>query len=537
MVGRRDGAYFGLLVLLAFFYAGFSRPAGIPRSSFRHVIFFIGDGMSIEAEIAASRYLYGSDAGLAWQALPGHAYVATWDVTAYNFNAKLSGRPLYTPAAFSPSLGYNALEEGPVPRPCSIQRDGDHRISHRRGATESASAATAMATGYKTESGRIAWLPGGTSGGRLVTIAEEYRTRRGAAIGVVSTVPFSHATPAAFVSHNLSRNNYYTGFRGLRDLGIADEIILRVKPDVVIGGGHPLFDNPTFDIRKGYISEGLLRTLRSSPDYVLAEREEGVDGGRTLAQAAEKAAAIGKKLFGLFGGSGGNFAIPVPANTPGSPIVRRPGPEDPSLKDATLAALTLLGRNPNGFFLMVEQGDIDWANHDNDFRGMIGTMADLEEAVKGAIAFVDRPGDDVDWTNTVLLVTADHASGGLCLNPGRPLGAGVLPRQVPRPMESGAVAVLEVNGKSKVAPKAAAYRSPYIYPDGEVNYGTGGHSNELVTLAVSAPASLIFLKYKGWWYPGPIIDNTQITAALREALALGAEGFTGRAHSPTIPGR
>jgi len=57
-----------------------------------------------------------------------------------------------------------------------------------------------------------------------------YRNQRKAAIGVVTTVPFSHATPAGFVSHNKSRNNY---------LAISSEIINSVKPEVVIGGGHP----------------------------------------------------------------------------------------------------------------------------------------------------------------------------------------------------------------------------------------------------------------------------------------------------------
>jgi len=523
MVGVRPKAGSGLLVLAALVLAGSSGPSGVSRPVFRHVILFIGDGMSVESEVSASRYLYGSDTGLSWQAFPGHAFVATWDVTAYNANAALAGRPRYTPATFSPSLGYDVLEEGPVPRPCFKPGNGGRRITHRRGATDSASAATAMATGSKTESGRLAWRPGAAPDGRLETIAEEFRALRGAAIGVVTTVPFSHATPAAFVSHNTSRNHYYTGYRGFKGLGVADEIIRQVKPDVVIGGGHPRYDNPTFDDQKGYISEELYRTLHNSPDYVLAERKEGVAGDRTLAEAAAEAVRLGKKLFGLFGGSGGNFAVPVPENAPGAPRVEKPGPEDPSLREATVAALTVLGGNPNGFFLMVEQGDIDWANHDNNFRGLIGTMADLDAAVKGAIAFVDRPGDDIDWSNTVLLVTADHATGGLCLNPGRPLGAGVLPRQFRRLEAPESDAGVEENGTTKILPRSVAYRSPYIYPDGEVSYTTGGHTNDLVTLAVSAPAYQVFLKYKGWWYPGPIIDNTQINAAIRDALGLRRE--------------
>jgi alkaline phosphatase len=485
-------------------FASASCSGAKPAPAYTHVILFIGDGMSVESEVAASRYLYGRDRALAWHALLGQSYIATWDVTAYDSNAKKARRAGYTETAFAPALGYDALREGPRPYPDEGALGSDRPVPAP--STDSASAATALATGTKTASGNIAWRPGDRPSGGLTTIAEEFRARRGGAIGVVTTVPFDHATPAAFVSHNTGRSHYYTGYRGYNGLGIADEIILMVKPDVVIGGGHPLFENPGFDTQKGSISESLYQDLQSSADYVLAEKRAGADGARTLAEAADRAVAQGKKLFGLFGGESGSFTLPVPEDRPGTPRLARPSAEDPTLKDATLAALTVLGRNPKGFFLMVEQGDIDWANHDNDFRGMIATVADLDEAVRGAIAYVDRPGDDIDWTNTVLIVTADHATGGLRLNPSKPLGAGALPEQVARTKEERA---------------AAASKSPYLYPGGEVSYSTIGHTNELVTLAVNGQAARLFLEYEGWWYPGPIIDNTQVNTGMREALGLG----------------
>ena len=182
-----------------------------------------------------------------------------------------------------------------------------------------------------------------------------------------------------------------------------------------------------------------------------------------------------------------------------------------------------------GFFLMIEQGDIDWANHDNDYRAMVGCVADLDEAVRAAMAFVDRPGDAVDWTNTVLLVTADHATGGLLLDLGTTLGPGDLPRQDARveeeaeevPPRTGSDRGVAANG---LAIKKPDYYAPYIYPDEEVSYGTAGHTNELVNLAVAGAAAREFMKLRGTWYPGLIIDNTQINAALREALGLSALG-------------
>lgn len=486
---------------------------GRREPALKNVIVFIGDGMSAGSEVAASRYLYGRDDGLAWHRFPAKAYVATWDVNVYNAKARLAGRPPFSRSSFTPLLGYDARADGPRPRL------GLDEPPYPPGpATDSASAATALATGHKTDAGNIAWLPGDPPDGALPTIAEDLRAARRASIGVVTTVPFNHATPAAFVSHNTSRNNYYTGYRGYKGMGLAEEIVFRTKPEVVIGGGHPLFDNPGFDPKKGYVPRSLYLSLRASTEYLLVERRVGQDGGRAVADGAAAAAREGRKLFGLFGGPGGGFEVPVAEDRPGAPLVRPATEENPSLAEATLAALDYLGRDADGFFLVVEQGDIDWANHDNNYRAMIGSAADLDGAVRAALSFVDRPGDGVDWTNTVLLVTADHATGGLRLAPGKTLGAGDLPRQEDRlAPPPGSDRGIAPNG---TALKSPVYLSPAVYPDGEVSYATAGHTNELVGLAATGAAARSFLSYRGTWYPGLIIDNTQINAALRKALGL-----------------
>jgi len=89
----------------------------------------------------------------------------------------------------------------------------------------------------------------------------------------------------------------------------------------------------------------------------------------------------------------------------------------------------VLSQDPNGFFLMIEQGDIDWANHANDYQRMIGTTWDLHEAVQTAIDYVNRPGDGIKWSNTLLLVTSDHANSYMRLDDNKKLGAGDLPQQ------------------------------------------------------------------------------------------------------------
>jgi len=299
------------------------------------------------------------------------------------------------------------------------------------------------------------------------------------------------------VSHNVNRNNYYTGFKGYTGLGIADEIVNVTKPDVVIGGGHPMYDNPTYDANKGYVSKQLHDALRASSDYVFAEREAGVDGGAALLAAADEAVQSGKKLFGLFGGKGGNFEYPVPSDTPGAPTVERGSVENPTFADTVKAALKVLAADPDGFFLMAEQGDIDWANHANDYRWMIGTMQDLDEGVKAALAFVDQPGDDISRSNTLIMLTSDHSNSYMRLNETRPLGRGDLPSQI-----------------------------GVGYPDGEVTYGSGGHTNELVSLYAIGAGLDILRSYEGRWYPGvSIIDNTHIFKTMKKGALVPVGHF------------
>ncbi|MCX6574014.1 MAG: hypothetical protein NTX99_08480, partial [Candidatus Aminicenantes bacterium] len=102
-----------------------------------------------------------------------------------------------------------------------------------------------------------------------------------------------------------------------------------------------------------------------------------------------------------------------------------------------------------------------------------------------------------------------------------------LPRQDARfahpeaPPATGSDRGVAPNG---AALKSPAYASPYVYPEEDVSYGTAGHTNELVNLAVTGAGIRYFMAFRGTWYPGLILDNTQINAALREALGLGAPG-------------
>jgi alkaline phosphatase len=430
-----------------------SGDAAAPPRPF-HVFLFIGDGMGRSSEIVASRYLYGRDDGLAWHDFPFDAWVATWDVATYDGYAAAAGRPAYDPASFDPDLGYDPARAGAAPWPLGGLDDPAYVTSR---ATDSAAAATALATGIKSDPGNVAWACGDPEHGEIPSIVERVRERLGAATGVVTTVPFNHATPAGFLAHATWRGDYG---------GIADQIVAPAGADVVIGGGHP-------DTCASYLDAGRLEILRDSPYWNLVERRSGVDGGEELLAAArETAPSCG--LFGLFGGGDGTF---VPD-----------GPEDPTLAEALEAAVAVLSRNPRGFLLVLEQGDIDWANHGNDLPRLLGTMTSLDEAVRAAVALVDRPGDAMDRSNSLVIVTADHATG------------------MPRFASSGFLA------KGEVPVPSADAAGDWDYVGGRVEYLSGSHGNELVTLAAWGDrAGELFGPWVGRDRPGTrILDNTSI---------------------------
>jgi alkaline phosphatase len=143
---------------------------------------------------------------------------------------------------------------------------------------------------------------------------------------------------------------------------------------------------------------------------------------------------------------------------------------------------------------------------------MIGCTYDLNEAVKAAIAFVNQPGDDVDWNNTLVLVTSDHGNSYMRLarQDGLPtLGLGELPRQ-----ESN------ITGQMTVGPHYT-YKPKFLYPDGEVTYGTGNHTDELVMLYGWGKGLHLLAQAQGDWYRGTqIIDNTQVFGVMANALGL-----------------
>jgi alkaline phosphatase len=439
----------------------------------RYVIIVIGDGMQLAHEISGSRYWYGRDDKLSFHDFPTHLYKTTWDVSVYNARASRVGALPYAPDTFDPMIGYDIEVGGEAPYP--ILSDNPTRREYFLSGIypDSASTATAMSTGIKTDSSNIAWFSGDPVNGALATSPQLLRRRYGMSIGLVTTVPFSHATPAGFFSHNTERSAYYD---------IAREILLVTKPDVVIGGGVAA---------SSHVNPADVAQALASGEWVHVNRQAGIDGGDSLREGAALARAQNKRLLGTFGDAAGNFESPVPSHAPGKPSVRRGSIENPTLADAALAAIDVLSANPNGFFLLLEQGDIDWANHANDFPRMIGCVTDLDRGVKAILDYVDRPDDAMDWSNTTLIVTADHANSYMRF--ARTLGPGEL---------------------AQIQPDTGTY-SP-----SDISYGTGSHTAELISLyakGLAAPS----LERAATNYPDHplIVDDTAIFGMTLDAAA------------------
>jgi len=254
--------------------------------------------------------------------------------------------------------------------------------------TDSAAAASQLATGVKARNETLSMNP---SGHRTETILE-WVEGRGLATGIVTNMRLSHATPAAFASHAISRYE--------PEPVILDQVLLEHDVDVLLGGGARALvpaGRRVSEFLPGVPAEldgGSNR--RDEFDRISEARENGytiVSDRDALARASRDA----DKLLGLFAAS--NLPYVVDTRAMGLDGV-------PSLKDSTTAALEVLGRSDAGFFLMVEAGRIDYGGHDNDAGAMLGEILDFDAALGAGIAFQRA------HPETLIVVTADHGTGG-----------------------------------------------------------------------------------------------------------------------------
>ena len=244
----------------------------------------------------------------------------------------------------------------------------------------------------------------------------------GFAIGVVTSVPISHATPACVYANNVTRNDYQDLTRDL--LGIAS--VYHRKPlsgvDVLIGCGWGE-DRDDERAKQGnnyipgnkYLAKPDMDSidLANGGKYVVAQRTEGKSGQAVLAAAAEKAAKGKHRLLGFFGVGGGHLPYqtadgkfdPTRGVSNGERYSEQDVSENPTLAQMTSAALEVLAQNETGFYLMIEPGDVDWANHNNNIDDSIGAVFSGEAAFDEVVKWVET---NSNWEETALVLTADH---------------------------------------------------------------------------------------------------------------------------------
>ncbi|MDD6042160.1 MAG: alkaline phosphatase [Eubacteriaceae bacterium] len=232
--------------------------------------------------------------------------------------------------------------------------------------TDSAAAGTALSTGIKTTNGTVAK----DSDGNNVQTMLEYFAARNKLTGLVTTSYLLDATPATFGAHTLNRTNYTTIAKGFFDNDIS----------VLLGGGTDEFS-------------ATIRDFETGENITLTNYAKQL-GYKYVTDLSQLQGVKNGKVLGLFAHHYMNYENVRPAT-------------EPSIADMTEKAISLLSENEDGFFLMVESGNIDHAGHANQLSFSVADTIAFSEAVQVALDFLAENPD------TLIVVTADHETGGL----------------------------------------------------------------------------------------------------------------------------
>jgi alkaline phosphatase len=227
--------------------------------------------------------------------------------------------------------------------------------------TDSAASGTAMATGIKTNNKVLGISPDNINQKSILEICKE----KGYKTALIATSSIVHATPASFYAKENSRYNYENIALQLRNDNI----------DIIVGGGSKYFT--TRKDKRNLINE------MSGYEFVKSVDE------------LEKSISTKIGYFTYFG-------------EPPSILNGRPA----NLDLITRTILNKLSLNKSPFIIVIEGSQIDWGGHDNDSKMVISEFIDFDSAIKEALEFAKNDG------NTLVVVTADHETGGMSLNGG-----------------------------------------------------------------------------------------------------------------------
>lgn len=374
------------VLLIAALVAGFLMvsPTEAKSKAPKYIIVMISDGWGYNHINATSYYVNGKADGQPYTKFPFQFAMSTYEVE----KSETECNPLE--GGYIPSLAWGDFYY--VQYPCS---------------TDSASAATVMSTGVKTYNGYIGMDTNGVPQWHVMQEAET----KGKATGVITSVEFSHATPAGFVAHNINRNNY---------ADIANEMIYDSATDVIMGAGAPDYDNsgnPQNPNGKEKYVGGPGTWLDITDNYLVTGADADGDGDTDdwtviRSRADFLSMANGRTPSRVLGipyvyttlqqsRSGDAYADPFEVSLTETV---------PTLEEMTKAALNVLDNDPDGFILMIEGGAVDWAAHGGQSGRLIEEQIDFDNSVTVVMDWVKK---NSNWGETLLIVTGDHETGYL----------------------------------------------------------------------------------------------------------------------------
>jgi len=484
----------------------------------KNVFMMITDGASFGAWDAADLYTKGNTTASPYFGSEYKKYL----MTTYPLNMSSTPNGNMTPqVSYDPTKAWDNTPIG-----------GSHFFEGykylKQNATDSAAAGTALATGQKTYNNAINWSnEPQTTGAPIVPTIPELAKQCGLAVGTISSVQWSHATPATFSNaHNISRNNY---------MAIANNMLSGKVMDVIMGAGHPQFND-----------DGVRQIVNYDDPAVTDSRARYVGGRNTWIQLNEGTHPEGWSLIQtkpdfekLANGTSPLLSNPANLRLVGTAEVAttlqqsRSGfaPTDkvdedplnnnvPTLLTMTKGAVNALAAKSaattdKGFFLQIEGGAVDWAAHANQTARLIEEQRDFNAAVDFVISWIEANGG---WDNNLLIITTDHGNS-------MPLGP-----------DSNTVFMDRIEAGDVTGVPTVRWHST-------------NHTNELVALFARGAGAELFDKlvdgqdtYFGLYYPdwqakgfdGRYLDNTDVFTVLKAqvcpvpipgAVVLALSGF------------
>lgn len=477
----------------------------------RNVILMVSDGIGFNGWLAAD-YYQGRAGTQSYQLTRPDGTPSRLYGMAHNALNLIDGSGNLLASGSDPALAAGAVSQGYDPSSRWDRLEGTFvndfaPIGERYTSyTDSAAAGTALVTGRKTANGRVNMDWSGEIAFRTIA---QIAMDQGRSAGAVTSVMASHATPASVIAHNVSRNNYAEIFNEM----VASDLT------VIMGGGHPLFDASGNAIEPededGYGFVGGSATLSALTG------DGGLNGFTFIDAKAEfEAIAQGGELPERVVGIARTGST-LQASREGLPDAATPSGMAfndgvPDLATMSLGALNVLAQDPDGFFVMIEGGAVDWMGHANNMPRFIEEQIDFNRAVDAVISWVE---ENSNWDETLLIVTADHETGGIW---GEGTWTNRMGGSIASDRSPEAVAAARYDPAEDIFHgfKAVQDRGAGNIPG--YQFASGNHTNELVPLWAMGRGSDLFEQFtrtdigaKALWgepydWDGDFVGNTDV---------------------------